>query len=186
VGLFGEGFDLSAIAQRDVTIDAVLDMAPTMSLAAYMQRGGRMLRPYPGKVGIYLDHAGNSARHGFFDDEREWTLEGKAKGGKAANDNAPQPPVTCDKCFNQIKRPLPEKCPHCEKLLKREAREIEVADGELKEMTEADKRAVRQRLKQEQADCQTLDELVNLARKRGYKFPMKWAQHVHGNRRFAA
>jgi superfamily II DNA or RNA helicase len=185
VGLFGEGFDLSAIAQRDVTIDAVLDMAPTMSLAAYMQRGGRMLRPYPGKVGIYLDHAGNSARHGFFDDEREWTLEGKAKGGKAANDNGPPPPVTCDACFQQIRRPVPEFCT-CGKRLQAEAKPIEVADGELKLQTEADKLATRQRLKQEQADCKTLDELVNLARKRGYKHPMKWAAHVHGNRRFAA
>lgn len=186
VGLFGEGFDLSAIAQRDVTIDAVLDCAPTMSLAAYMQRGGRMLRPYPGKVGIYLDHAGNSGRHGFFDDEREWTLDGKAKGGKAANDNAPPPPLTCDGCFNQIKRPTPAACPHCGKKLMADAKPIEVADGELKEMTEADKRAVRARLKAEQAEAKTLDELVNLARKRGYKHPMKWAQHVFGNRRFAA
>lgn len=187
VGLFGEGFDLSAIAQRDVTIDAVLDCAPTMSLAAYMQRGGRMLRPSPGKVGIYLDHAGNSARHGFFDDEREWSLEGKGKGGKAANDNAPPPPVTCDGCFQQIKRPLPPKCPHCKKLLQAEAKPIAVDENEeLHEVSEAEKKATRQRLKQEQAEAKTLDELVNLARQRGYKSPMKWAQHVHGNRRRAA
>lgn len=185
VGLFGEGFDLSAIAQRDVTIDAVLDCAPTMSLSAYMQRGGRMLRPYPDKVGVYLDHAGNSARHGFFDDEREWTLEGKQKG-KAANDNAPPPPLTCDGCFNQIKRPTPAECPHCGKRLMAEAKPIEVGEGDLHEVTEAEKKATRQRLKAEQAEAKTLDELVNLARKRGYKSPMKWAQHVHGNRRHAA
>lgn len=183
VGLFGEGFDLAAIAQRDVTIDAVLDMAPTMSLAAYMQRGGRMLRPYAGKVGIYMDHAGNSSRHGFFDDEREWALEGKAKGDKAANDNAPLPPITCEGCFMQIRRPTPACCPSCGKRLQAETKPMEVADGELKEMTEADKKAVRAKLKAEQAEAKTLDELVALGRKRGHKFPVKWAQHVWGNRR---
>jgi superfamily II DNA or RNA helicase len=182
VGLFGEGFDLSAIAQTDVTIDAVLDMAPTMSLSAYMQRGGRMLRPGPGKVGIYLDHAGNSSRHGFFDDEREWTLEGRAKGDKAANDNAPPPPMTCDGCFIQIRRPAPPCCPSCGKRLQAETKPLEVAEGELKEMTEADKRAVRAKLKAEQSECKTLDDLVNLGRKRGYKFPLQWAQKVNGGR----
>lgn len=186
VGLFGEGFDLSAIAQTDVTIDAVLDMAPTMALDRYLQRGGRMLRPYPGKVGVYLDHAGNSNRHGFFDDEREWSIDGRCRSGKAANDNGPPPPMTCDKCFNQIKRPLPPKCPHCGKLLQAEAKPVEVADEDLQERTEADKRAVRARLKQEQAEAKTLDDLVALGRKRGHKHPIKWANHVYGNRRRAA
>jgi superfamily II DNA or RNA helicase len=185
VSLFGEGFDLAAIAQQDVTIDCVILNRQTQSISLFLQMVGRALRPYPGKVAIILDHAGNTHKHGFPDDPREWSLDGKAKG-KAANDNGPPPPVICEGCFNAIRRPLPPNCPHCDKKLVADAKPPEVADGELKEMTEADKRAVRQRLKQEQADCKTLDELVNLARKRGYKHPMKWAQHVHGNRRFAA
>jgi superfamily II DNA or RNA helicase len=186
VSLFGEGFDLAAIAQQDVTIDCVILNRQTQSISLFLQMVGRALRPYAGKLAIILDHAGNTHKHGFPDDEREWSLDGRAKGGKAANDNGPPPPVICEGCFNAIRRPLPPECPHCGKRMVAEVKEIEVADGELQEMTEADKRAVRQRLKQEQAEARTLDELVSLARKRGYKSPMKWAQHVHGNRRRAA
>lgn len=185
VSLFGEGFDLAAIAQQDVTIDCVILNRKTQSISLFLQMVGRALRPYLGKLAIILDHAGNTQMHGFPDDDREWTLEGKQKG-EAANDNAPPPPITCDGCYNQIKRPTPPKCPHCKKLLLAECKPIEVADGELKEVTEADKRATRVRLKAEQAECKTLDELVNFARKQGYKYPQKWAQHVHGNRRRAA
>lgn len=183
VGLFGEGFDLSAIAQTDVTIDAVIDAAPTMSLAAYLQRGGRMLRPYPGKVGIYMDHAGNSGRHGFFDDEREWSLEGKPKGKKADNDNVPPPPVTCEHCFMQIRRPLPPACPGCGKLLQKEFKPPEVAEGELVKIGEREKAQLRAQLKREQYEAQTLDELVALAAKRGYKNPVTWAGTVFAGRR---
>lgn len=187
VALFGEGFDLAAIAQTDVTIDCVILNRKTQSISLFLQMVGRALRPYPGKLAIILDHAGNTQMHGFPDDEREWALEGKGKGGCGANDNAPPPPVTCTGCFNQIRRPLPPRCPHCNRQLEAEgAKQIEVADGELHEVTEAEKRATRARLKQEQAECETLGELVNLGRKRGYKQPVKWANHVFGARRRAA
>lgn len=179
-GLFAEGFDIAAVAQRDVQIKAVIDAAPSQSLSQVLQRWGRALRP--GDTARLLDHAGNSNRHGFPDDEREWTLDGKAKG-KAANDNAPPPPFTCDKCFTQIRRPLPDKCPECEKLLKAEFKPLEVAEGELQEATDADKRATRQRLAQEQAECKDLGALADLGRKRGYKNPLIWADKVMGGRR---
>jgi superfamily II DNA or RNA helicase len=185
VSLFGEGFDLAAIAQQDVTIDCVILNRKTQSISLFLQMVGRALRSYPGKVAIILDHAGNTQMHGFPDDEREWSLDGKEKG-KAANDNAPLPPVTCDSCWNQIRRPTPPACPHCGKKLVADAKPIEVVEAELEEQTEAHKRAVRQKLKHEQAEAKTLDELVALARKRGYTRPMKWAKHVHGNRRRAA
>lgn len=189
VGLFGEGFDLSAIAQRPVTIDAAILADPTNSLSKYLQESMRPMRPAPGKTAIILDHAGNSARHGFPDDEREWTLEGQPKGRKAANDNAPPPPITCGGCFMQIRRPAPAACPHCGHRLMAEAAPIEVGEGELKEMTEADKAAVRARRKQEEADCRTLNDWVNLGRKRGYDHPLQWAQkrfHLRQQKRRAA
>lgn len=182
VGLFGEGFDLSAWAGRKVTIDAAILANPTMSLSKYLQESMRCMRPKGGAPGIINDHAGNSGRHGFPDDVREWDLQGRAKGKKAANDNAPPPPVTCDGCFMQIRRPLPPKCPHCQKILLAEAKEIEVGEGELIKMTEADKQRVRAMRKQEESDCKTLDDWVSLGRKRGYDFPMQWAQKRHGFR----
>lgn len=183
VDLFGEGFDLSAIAQQDVTIDAVIQARPTQSLALHLQQVGRALRPAPGKVAVILDHAGNAMRHGFPDDDREWTLQGREKGSKAANDNAPPPPVICVKCFNAIKRPLPPACPHCGERLQAETKEIEVADGELKEMTDADKARIRRERAREQAECKTLDQLVALGHKRGYSSPTAWANKVFSARR---
>ena len=183
VGLFGEGFDLSAIAQMDITIDCIIDAAPTMSLSWYLQKVMRPMRPAPGKEAIILDHAGNSNRHGYPDDEREWSLEGKEKGKKAANDNVPPPPVTCEKCFRQIKRPLPECCPGCGKRLAAEVKPMEVAEGELQRKTEADKRETRARLIQEQIECKDIGALADLGRKRGYKNPIAWAGKVFGGRK---
>lgn len=184
VDLFGEGFDLSAIAGRDVTIDCVLQMRPTQSLALHLQQVGRALRPAPGKVAIILDHAGNIHRHGLPDDEREWTLEGNAGNKrKAANDNDPPPPVTCPGCYGQVRRPAPHACPYCGQALQAETRAIKVADGELHEITEAEKRQIRKRRAAEQAEARTLQELVALGQRRGYASPQHWAMKVFANRR---
>jgi superfamily II DNA or RNA helicase len=174
VALFDEGFDLAAIAGvEDLTVDCLIDAAPTMSLSRVLQRWGRVLRrkPYPA---IILDHAGNSARHGFPDDDREWTLAGREKG-KAANDNGPPPPVTCTGCFRQIKRPLPECCPSCKKRLLAEIKAIEAADGDLRKITADEKAALRSARKAEEHNAKTLAELTSLAQRRGYPSPQAWA-----------
>lgn len=183
VGLFGEGFDLSAWAGRPVTIDAAILANPTQSLSKYLQESMRPMRPRPGKVAIINDHAGNSNRHGFPDDPREWDLSTREK--KAANDNGPPPPITCDGCFRQIRRPTPQNCPHCGKLLlaENESKPIEVAEGELKKRTEEDKAAIRRQLAFEQSQAKTLDELVALGHRRGYPSPMAWARKVFAGRR---
>ena len=177
--LFGEGFDLAAIAQRDVTIDCVIDNAPTVSLPLAMQRWGRCLRPSDQVVEkVILDHAGNTRRHGFPEDEREWSLEGEAKG--ASKRDGPPPPVDCPGCFRQLRRPLPDRCPTCghQLDLAREWRPKDVIDAELKKATEAEKRAVRYNLLREQSDAKSLAELVNLGRKRGHRDPITWAGQI--------
>lgn len=48
------------------TVRTLIDCFPTRSLIVYQQRAGRIFRTAPGKdKAIYLDHAGNVARHGF-------------------------------------------------------------------------------------------------------------------------
>lgn len=187
VALFGEGFDLASVAGRDVTIDAVIQARPTMSLSLHLQQVGRALRPAPGKRAIILDHAGNAHRHGLPDDAREWSLAGRSKGG-AANDNGPPPPVTCAGCFGQIRRPLPDACPYCghELEAQRRAEEIKVEAGRLVEL-ERSRAAAEERARKnaeflEVANADSLDALVAIARKRGYRFPMQWAQHKWGGR----
>jgi DNA repair protein RadD len=69
VGVLTEGFDAPA---AEVCILA----RPTLSLSLYMQMVGRVLRPCAGKGGALIhDHAGNLLRHGFPDDDRDYSLE---------------------------------------------------------------------------------------------------------------
>ena len=60
--------------------------------------------------------------------------------------------------------------------------EVEVADGELIEMTETEKQRVRAMRKQEERECKTLDDWVSLGRKRGYDFPLQWGRKRYGFR----
>lgn len=176
VSLFGEGFDLAAIAQTDVTIDCVILARQTLSLSLYLQMVGRALRPAPGKVAILLDHAGNFRLHGFPDDEREWTLEGREKSGSGPRQqDGPPPPVECGSCFMGIRRPLPPCCPHCGAPIIQRVREIEVVDGDLEELTAEDRKRERQRRAFEESECKSLSELVALGQRRGYPSPHHWA-----------
>lgn len=188
VDLFGEGFDLSSIAQCDVTIDCVIQARPTQSLALHLQQVGRALRPSPGKTAIILDHAGNTWRHGLPDDEREWELQGRKKAGRAGNkDNGPPPPVMCTGCFNSVRRPLPKACPHCGKPFEQETTaEVKVADGELAEVDAQMKREIRAKRLQEEREAgqQGLGALIKLGKDRGYKFPTAWAQKRYGHMQF--
>lgn len=143
VGLFGEGFDLSAIAGRDVTIDAVILARPTQSLALHLQQVGRALRPAPGKVAIILDHAGNSFRHGLPDDERTWKLQGTEKKLRGDDDALP-PPITCKCCFGQIRRPAPPACPICGEAIVAESAPLpQQSKAELREIDRAAREAAR-------------------------------------------
>jgi superfamily II DNA or RNA helicase len=98
VGLLGEGWDFPAL-------QTAIDASPTESLARFLQRGGRIMRP-PGPV-TYLDHSGNHHRFGMFADEREWTLDAATKR------TAIGPAVrTCPVCFACI-APGSLVCPEC-------------------------------------------------------------------------
>ena len=64
-----EGFDLPDAS-------CVVLTRPTLSLALYLQMVGRGLRPKSnGGNCLILDLSGNVERHGFPEDEREWSLE---------------------------------------------------------------------------------------------------------------
>lgn len=161
VNLVSEGFDLASIAQKDVTIDCVMDLAPTESLVNFMQRGGRMLRPAPGKIGVYLDLAANFQRHGMLQEEREWTLEGrKKKGRKAANDNevGVERVMTCPNYH--IHAPAPQ-CPVCGHVYPPKARQVEQVEGELAELTPEMLDALRRKRRALQGKQQTVEDLMH-------------------------
>mgnify|MGYP000653330887 FL=1 len=160
VNILSEGFDLASIAQQDVTIDCVVDLAPTQSLVNALQRWGRALRPAFGKTAVLLDHAGNVMRHGLPDEDRSWTLEGvKKKKRKAEDDDEEDVKVKCcPDCFS-IHEPKPV-CPNCGHVYEIKARKIEHIEGELKEIQQEQIEKMRRDRMLQQGKAQTVDELV--------------------------
>ena len=106
VDLFGEGFDLPAIA--------VVSMGrPTASFPLYAQQFGRALRPMEGKThGIILDHADNTRRHGGPPSKpRLWSLDRRERRGPHLPlDGVPM--RTCTVCTAPYER-IYELCPYC-------------------------------------------------------------------------
>jgi superfamily II DNA or RNA helicase len=163
--LFGEGFDVPAI-------EAAILLRPTQSLSLYLQQVGRALRPAPGKSeAIILDHAGNSIKHGLPDDVREWSLTDREK--RARREVSEVPVRQCEECFF-VYRPAPS-CPCCGHTPAVKAREIEVIEGTLEEVSRKAEQAKRERWAEER-ECDTLADWQALGRARGYKSGWAYAR----------
>ena len=171
VDLFSEGFDLPEL-------DAVIMLRPTKSLGLYLQQVGRCLRAAPGKShAVILDHAGNVARHGLPDQEREWSLAGRKrrKSGSA-------PVKTCLNCFGGCPTGATV-CVHCGHPFELSKREIDERDGAL---VEIDLEMARRQARIEVKQARTREQLEAIAAARGYK--RAWVEHIlaarsGGNRR---
>ncbi|OXE37463.1 MAG: helicase [Phenylobacterium zucineum] len=173
VDLFGEGFDLPAI-------EAVILLRPTQSTGLYLQMVGRGLRTSDGKDhAVILDHAGNVFRHGLPDEVREWDLNAKPKTKKGRE--AAPPVQQCDECFYSGE-PF-SICPACGHEKEVQTRTVQQVEGTLVEL---DKEKLAQMRKKEQRDAKSLEDLIELGRSRGYKFPEAWAKKIYGFRRHRA
>lgn len=170
------GFDLAAQVGRDVSVEAMTDLAPTKSLALQRQKWGRVLR-YKKEPAMIFDHASNVYMHGMPCDDIKWTLEDRKtkRGGEASEKTIAT--RSCPECFFVFK-PAPS-CPACGHEMPIQYREVEEIAGELAEIREAQLRADR---KKEQAIAKTLDDLIDLGRQRGYKNPEFWAAKVISSR----
>jgi DNA repair protein RadD len=104
VGVLTEGFDCPA---ADVCILA----RPTMSLTLFMQMVGRVLRPNHGKIRALIhDHAGNLIRHGFPEDDRDYSLTTTPKRDRELH--------TCPFCNVVFGALRPDgSCPNCGQLI---------------------------------------------------------------------
>lgn len=181
VNLFGEGYDLSAQAGIDCPVEVVIDCQPTLSLSRCLQMWFRAMRPQ-GEPSFIFDHSGNCNKHGLPDFDREWSLEGSKDQGKKVERELPI--RQCMKCF-AVSRNL-QKCPECGYVYPVKQREIEEVDGALNEVTDKDRAGIRHRYDQERMRARTLDQLIALGRKKGYKSPEKWAGHVWSARQAKA
>lgn len=180
--IVSEGTDIPVVT-------AAILLRPTQSEGLFLQQVGRVLRPVyaqgadistdagrlraiaagPKPSAIILDHVGNIARHGFPDDVREWTLDGRQR--RRGGDDDPPPAVRqCPQCF-MAHKPAPV-CPGCGFLYQPKERQLEQRDGELEEV-KADE--VRQKRAQV-GKAKTLEELQAIEKARGYK--PGWALHV--------
>ena len=170
VGVFTEGYD-------NPRISAIVLARPTESLTLYLQMGGRGLRIHPesGKQDcIILDHAGCAHAHGFVDEDREWSLDGKKKRGAVKRE---QPVRTCDKCFAAYHAAL-RVCPECGYAPPVEDHEISTDEtAALVEVTDAMRLEMAKAKRREAAKAKTLEDLIALGKLRGYK--PSWAYMRH-------
>lgn len=143
--LFREGFDLSAQIGADVPIQAVGLYNPTTSLPLAVQMMMRGMRPQEG-YSVILDHANIIREHGFPDDDREWSLDGRIKKYGAPGERA-QPKCTCGRCFASFRPNAGAKCPYCGFEKDIHGRQIATIEGEL---LEVDPDLVRQARREEQ------------------------------------
>lgn len=174
-----EGFDLSSQIGRDITIECVILLRPTMSLARYLQMVFRALRKKPHPA-IILDHAGCALQHGLPDEDRDWSLDGRKKKKRHRDDEEPDVNVQqCPYCYH-VFRPGPQECPSCGKPVpKKQAAEIKLIDGDLEKI---DVEAIRKARRQEQGSARMLSELVRLGVRRGMKKPAEWSAITHAAR----
>jgi DNA repair protein RadD len=157
--LIGEGVDVPSVG-------GCILLRPTQSVSLHLQMIGRCLRPSPGKAAaVVLDHVGNTLRLGHHLEPREWTLDGIKKRDR---DKAPSVKV-CPQCFAAMASQT-RQCGECGHEFAAEVRELKQVEGELVEMQ------ARQR-KREQGNAQTLEELRQLAQRRGFK--RGWAERVY-------
>lgn len=168
------GFDLAQASGMDVTIESMSDLKPTKSLSLQLQKWGRVLR-YKDYPALIFDHANNFKEHGFPCSKREWTLKDR-KQGKRESEPAPAS-RTCPTCF-LVHTPAPI-CPECKHVYEIKGREIDEVEGELQEI---DKVEARKQARIEQGQAQSLEELIELGKKRNYKSPTAWASKVMAGR----
>jgi len=158
VNIFSEGFDLPVVEYAGL-------LRPTKSLNTYRQQIGRVLRVADGKTHAHIsDHVGNYTDHGKPDAHIEWTLSDREKRQGGAKDRA-IPYRICPQC-HLAHNPAPV-CPDCAYVYPIQSREIEQVEGELMEVGEAEVK--RKALRREVGRAKTADDLLRIAKERGYK-----------------
>ena len=158
--LISEGTDIPVVSVGIL-------LRPTASMGLFLQQCGRILRPHPDKKhSTILDHVGNTMRHGFPDDEREWTLAGRdKKARKKDEDDIELNIIQCQSCYMMFRRS--EKiCPECGWVVPVMSREIDQVDGELEKI---ERNRIRIGKRREIGMAKTEAELNAIAEARGYK-----------------
>lgn len=169
VDIVGEGFDMPSV-------HAVLFLRHTMSLSLYLQQAGRIF--HSETEATILDFVGNIRRHGFPDQDREWSLDGVQKPHKEM-DKKHVLVKQCPACYAVMFQSA-EFCTFCGAVFETKERVINEVDGELVEL---DRKAQQKMRHRQTGQARSFKELVDLAKERGYEHPYGWAKHLENARR---
>lgn len=157
--LYGEGVDVP-------DCECVILLRPTESLTLFIQQTMRAMRYQPNKQAIIIDHVGNWYRHGLPNTEHNWQeyFEGSKK--KKSKDNS-IPIKECPECFGVVESAYTV-CPYCGcEFPKEEQADYDlVLNAELEEVTED--KVFQLNLKTAE-ECESVEELYQLAKENGYK-----------------
>jgi DNA repair protein RadD len=176
--LIGEGLDIPSCS-------AVLLLRPTFSKSLHLQQIGRALRVAPNKPhATILDHVGNIMRHGFPDDEQNWELDPERdERRKQKRDLDLTVRIEqCPECFF-VYELGPTFCPSCGSEKASKERKIRVAEGQLEELKKEEMERAKIATRREQGEAQTVEELTELGKKRGYANPRFWAERILNGRK---
>jgi len=156
--LFGEGLDVP-------DCECTILLRPTQSLTLYIQQSMRSMRYMPDKTAIIIDHVGNCYLHGLPDDEREWTLESKAKQANTVKIRE------CPMCFS-VYPPTKQKCPYCGYAA---VKEIQRKDKEVVEidLVEMQRQEDIKNTKYSDLTAESWSDVERIRKTRGYK--IQWA-----------
>jgi superfamily II DNA or RNA helicase len=156
--LFGEGLDVP-------DCECTVLLRPTQSLTLYIQQSMRSMRYMPGKTAIIIDHVGNCYLHGLPDDEREWTLEPKAKQANMVKIRE------CPMCFS-VYPPTKQKCPYCGYAAVKEIQRKEKKTVEI-DLVEMQRQEDIKNTKYTDLTAETWSDVERIRKARGYK--IQWA-----------
>lgn len=151
--LISEGFDVP-------NCEVAILLRPTKSLTLYIQQSMRCMRFLPGKTAIIIDHVGNVFRHGFPDEDREWSLKPKRSKENAVAVK------TCPECY-RTHFPSPV-CPYCGYIYGSDEKtryEIEILEKEELQRIEE----INKKKRQEVGMAKTYEELLEIQISRNYK-----------------
>ena len=163
VGIISEGVSID-----DVT--CCLLLRPTESVALGIQQMMRCMRYQPGKVAQIIDCVGNYSRVGLPDADRTWSLTQQAKKRDKLDENGNFYVRVCPNCYKTFATaPI---CPYCGEPYPLSPREIKAHEEiELQRITEAEQAEIelhKKQMRMEVGRCQTLADLWEIARQRGY------------------
>lgn len=189
--------DVHVVMSVDILIEGTdiplattaLMLRKTKSLRIYLQSVGRVLRPHPEKEkAIILDFVGLVKEHGYPDDHREWSLNGKVQRRskpRPVDDDEVVRIQTCPECY-KAHEPA-DCCPFCgHKYTKAQIEKIEIVAGDLikiERQRKIERAKIEEKQKQtrrlEERQCKTYQDWYNLGVERNYEFPQKWAYKKH-------